>query len=140
MLLKKHGDELARLLLRLAVGGLLLPHGLGKLFGWFGGPGIMGFQAELAHFGLPSHLALAWLLAGVQTVGAGLLVVGLWTRASAVIVAAFLLTTVVLNLPNGWFWMARGIEYPVLWTAAALCIALLGAGRWSIDAQRAKAP
>ena len=42
------------LVLRLAAGGFLLPHGLGKLLGWFGGPGIAGFAAELQHFGLPS--------------------------------------------------------------------------------------
>ena len=34
--------DLARLLVRLVVGGLVAGHGAQKLFGWFGGPGPEG--------------------------------------------------------------------------------------------------
>ncbi|VFR80497.1 FIG00545367: hypothetical protein [plant metagenome] len=126
--------DMGRLLLRLVVGGFLLPHGLGKLFGWFGGPGLAGFGAELQHVGLPSAAPLPLLLAAAQTLAGFCVAIGFLTRPAAVLAALFLATTVLLNLGNGWFWMARGIEYPLMWTLAALAVALLGAGKVSLDA------
>jgi putative oxidoreductase len=127
------------LMLRLAAGGLLLPHGLGKLLGWFGGPGLDGFAAELAAFGLPSGWGLPLGLALVQVLAGALIVLGLWARAAALAAAGFLAVTVVLAVPNGWFWMSRGVEYPLLWTCACLVIAMLGPGTWSLDPPRAAA-
>lgn len=130
------GLDPALLLLRLTGGGFLLPHGLGKLFGWFGGPGLRGFAGELQHFGLPSAMPLPLLLAVIQ-VGAGLAVLlGAWTRAGAALAAAFIATTVLLNLPNGWFWMHGGVEYPLLWLACLLALVFAGGGRWSLDGAR----
>lgn len=126
--------DVGRLLLRVAAGGFLLPHGLGKLLGWFGGPGLAGFAAELQHFGLPSAAPLPLLLAAAQTLAGLFVLIGFLTRSAAVVAALFLATTVLLNLGNGWFWMARGIEYPLMWSLAALAVALLGTGRYSLDA------
>lgn len=126
--------DLGLLLLRVAAGGFLLPHGLGKLFGAFGGPGLSGFATELQGFGLPSTAPIPLLLAAVQTVAGLLLTLGLYARISAVVAASFVAATVVLNLPHGWFWMHGGIEYPLMWSAALLSIALLGAGSYSLDA------
>jgi putative oxidoreductase len=128
--------DIGRLLLRLSAGGFLLPHGLGKLLGWFGGPGLVGFAAELQHFGLPAAAPLPLLLAAVQTLAGALVAIGLFTRTAAVVAAGFLAVTVALNAGHGWFWMHSGIEYPLLWTLATLAVALLGAGRWSLDAWR----
>ncbi len=132
----RYGDtqDAGALLLRLTVGGFLLPHGLGKLFGWFDGPGLAGFAAELQDFGLLSAPPLPLLLALAQTLAGLFVAVGLWTRVAALAAAAFLAVTVALNAANGWFWMHGGIEYPLLWTIAALAVALLGAGRHSVDA------
>lgn len=125
--------DVGLLLLRLAVGGFLLPHGLGKVFGWFGGPGLQGFAHELREHGLPAAAPLPQLLAALQTLAGLCLVAGLWTRGSALAAAAFLAATVVLNRRHGWYWMRGGIEYPLLWTLAALCIALLGPGPFSLE-------
>lgn len=121
------------LLLRLGAGGWLLPHGLGKLFGWFGGSGLAGFARELAQFGLPAATPWPGLIACLQT-GLGLvLVFGLRTHASAAIAALFLAVTTVLNRGGGWFWMNGGVEFPLFWTLVLVAIALLGAGGWSLD-------
>ncbi|MGN6153687.1 MAG: DoxX family protein [Lysobacteraceae bacterium] len=128
--------DLGLLLLRLVVGGFLLPHGLGKLFGWFGGPGLDGFAAELQGFGLPSAAPLPLLLAAVQTLAGLCVAIGLFARASALLAAGFLAATVALNLAHGWFWMHGGIEYPLMWTLAMAAIALLGPGAHAFDARR----
>lgn len=126
--------DLGLLLLRLAAGGFLLPHGLGKLFGWFGGPRLSGFAIELRDFGLPSARPLPLLLAVMQTLPGLLIVTGLYTTIAAIVAAGFMAGTVALNRGRGWFWMHGGIEYPLLWTTALLALALLGGGQWSIDA------
>lgn len=127
-------SDLGLLLLRLTAGGFLLPHGLGKLFGWLGGPGLAGFANELHAFGLPAFEPLPLVLACVQTVAGLFVALGLFTRTSAVVASGFLATTVALNLSHGWFWMHGGIEYPLLWTVSMASIALLGAGRLALDA------
>ncbi len=133
---RPHATSAGMLILRLAAGGFLLPHGLGKLLGWFGGSGIAGFAAELQHFGLPSAAPLPLLLAALQTALGLLVVVGAFTRIAALGSAAFLGVTVALNLSHGWFWMHGGIEYPVLWLLANLAVALTGPGNLSVDALR----
>ncbi|WP_313919574.1 DoxX family membrane protein [Tahibacter sp.] len=126
-------------LLRLAAGGFLLPHGLGKLFSALG-PGLAGFRAELRGLGLPAGGPLPALLALAQA-GSGLFVlIGWQTRPAALFAAAFIATTVVLARDNGWYWMHRGVEYPLFWLLALLALALLGPGAWSLDTQLGAPP
>ncbi|APO94062.1 DoxX family protein [Xanthomonas vesicatoria] len=130
------GLAAALLMLRIAGGGFLLPHGLGKLLGWFGGPGLAGFAAELQQFGFPSVPPLPLLLALVQTLSGLAVLLGLWTRASAALAAVFIATTVVVAVPKGWFWMHGGMEYPSMWLLVLLALAAAGGGAWSLDGLR----
>ncbi|WP_369039021.1 DoxX family protein [Stenotrophomonas maltophilia] len=128
-----HGLDLALLMLRAVAGGFLLPHALGKLLGWFNGPGLAGFAAELRGFGLPAAAPLPLLLALLQVLSGLAVLVGWQTRFAALAAAAFIAFTALLALPRGWFWMRGGAEYPLLWTAALLAIALAGPGTWAVD-------
>lgn len=125
--------DAALLLQRAVAGGFLLPHGLAKLLGWFGGPGITGFAAELQTFGFPSSAPIPFLLAALQTLLGVLVLLGAWTRLSAVLAVLFIAVTVLVAVPNGWFWNHHGIEYPLFWTAILLSLVLTGGGRWSLD-------
>ncbi|MDO7932180.1 DoxX family protein [Xanthomonas euvesicatoria pv. eucalypti] len=133
------GLSSALLMLRIAGGGFLLPHGLGKLLGWFGGPGLTGFAAELQQFGLPSAAPLPLLLALMQTLSGLTVLLGMWTRASAALAALFIATTVLVAIPNGWFWMHGGMEYPLMWMVVLLSLAAVGGGDWSLDRLRRRA-
>ncbi|WP_372381687.1 DoxX family protein [Xanthomonas sp. NCPPB 1068] len=130
------GSAAALLMLRIAGGGFLLPHGLGKLLGWFGGPGLGGFAAELQQFGLPSTTPLPLVLALVQTLSGLAVLLGLWTRMSAALAALFIATTVLVAMPKGWFWMHGGMEYPSMWLLVLLALVAAGAGPWSLDGLR----
>lgn len=123
-------------MLRIAGGGFLLPHGLGKLLGWFGGPGLTGFAAELQQFGLPSAAPLPLLLALVQSLSGLAVLLGVWTRFSAALAALFIATTVLVAVPKGWFWMHGGVEYPLMWMVVLLAVAAVGGGDWSLDRLR----
>ena len=103
------GLDLGLLVLRLGAGGFLLPHALGKLFGWFNGPGLSGFADELRGFGLPAPAPAPLLLAVLQVLCGVAVLLGWQTRMAASVAALFLATTAVLALPKGWFWM-RGVQ------------------------------
>ncbi|MBV6897503.1 DoxX family protein [Xanthomonas campestris pv. olitorii] len=132
------GLSSALLMLRIASGGFLLPPGLGKLLGWFGGPGLIGFAAELQQFGFPSAAPLPLLLALMQTLSGLAVLLGM-TRASAALAALFIATTVLVAIPNGWFWMHGGMEYPLMWMVVLLSLAAAGGGDWSRDRLRRRA-
>jgi len=82
-----HGLDLALLMLRVAAGGFLLPHALGKLFGWFGGPGLAGFATELRGFGLPAVAPLPLLLSLLQVLSGLAVLLGWQTRIAALAAA-----------------------------------------------------
>ncbi|MGY8562833.1 DoxX family protein [Paracidovorax citrulli] len=127
------GLDLGLLVLRLGAGGFLLPHALGKLFGWFNGPGLAGFADELRGFGLPAPAPAPLLLALLQVLCGVAVLLGWQTRMAASVAALFLATTAVLALPKGWFWMRGGVEYPVFWTLALCAIALAGPGALALQ-------
>ncbi|WP_202843445.1 DoxX family protein [Luteimonas saliphila] len=125
--------DTALVTLRIAAGGFLLPHGLAKLFGWFDGPGLSGFAAELQGFALPSFAPFPGILAFLQTLLGLSVLLGAWTRLSATLAMVFIGVTVILNISNGWFWNHHGAEYPVFWSLVLFSLLLMGGGHYSLD-------
>jgi putative oxidoreductase len=131
-------DDPALLPLRLALGLVMLAHGVQKAFGWFNG---FGFEATLGFFasiGVPTPVAL--LVIALETVGALALMAGFFGRLMALGHAAIMLSAVLLiHLENGFYmnWdgaqAGAGIEFLVLATAIALTIFIKGSGAWSLD-------
>ena len=118
------------LLLRLGVGTLMLFHGIFKLthgVAWISGP--------LGAVGLP-----AWLSYGVyvaEVLAPILLIVGLWARPAALVIALDMFMAIFLARradvakinPMGGAW---AIEVELLYLVGALAIALMGSGRYGI--------
>ncbi|MEU4746118.1 DoxX family protein, partial [Actinosynnema sp. NPDC023658] len=71
------GPDIGLLVLRLALGGAFVVHGLQKVFGLFGGPGIDGFAQYLQSAGFREARILAWVTGVTELAGGGLLVLGL---------------------------------------------------------------
>lgn len=126
-------DGLAWLALRATTGLLLMPHGAQKLFGMFGGGGITGTAGFLESVGYPAPTLMAILIGVVEFFGGLMITTGFMTRFAAVAVAVFMGFAVLFHLGNGFFWTARGFEYPVLWGIAAIFFAVKGGGAYSID-------
>jgi len=124
-----HYDDFGKLVLRLAVSVLLLMHGLHKLT-----DGIAGISAMVHANGWPG-----WIAYGVyvgEIIAPVLIIIGLLTRVSALVVVVNMLVAIYLvhghqlfhlTKHGGWY-----LELQGLYLFGALAIALLGAGRFSI--------
>ena len=125
--------EYAEPILRIALGGVLIPHGMQKLFGAFGG---MGYTANAALFNKLGYAPGAFwgtLVGCTEFIGGILLVIGLFTRFAAAAVVIFMLTAIHFTSAKGFFWSAGGMEYPILIGVCALFFLIRGGGVWSLD-------
>jgi putative oxidoreductase len=122
--------DLAVLVTRVAVGLVFFAHGWQKLFT----NGIDGTAAFFDQIGVPAASAAAWFAALVELAGGAALIVGL-----AVPVAGLLLVVDMVgafafgHAGAGLFVDQGGAELVLVLGAAALLLAVLGAGRYSID-------
>src|SRR3977135_144099 len=119
-------------ILRIALGGVLIPHGCQKLFGLFGG---MGFTANAALFDKLGYTPGAFwgtLVGCTELVGGILLVLGLFTRFAAAAVVICMITAIHFTSAKGFFWSAGGWEYPLLIGICALFFLIRGGGASSL--------
>ncbi|WP_432548240.1 DoxX family protein [Kineococcus sp. SYSU DK004] len=122
--------DLALLLTRVAVGAVFVAHGWQKL----STNGIEGTAAFFDSVGIPAATAAAWFSALVELVGGAALVVGL-----AVPVAGLLLLVnmvgafAFVHAGSGLFVDQGGYELVLVLGAVSLLLAVVGAGRYSLD-------
>lgn len=129
--------DLALFVLRVAVGGVVMAHGLLK-FGWVGSGGSIGGVAGWFHsIGLRPGIFWALVAALAESVGGLLMILGLGGPIGPGVVAADLVVvTIVAHVAQG-FWAGGGKvgwEFPVPLAAGAFAVALIGNGNWSLDA------
>ena len=124
----KFAEDTAKLVLRLCLGVLMLFHGVAKIAG--GPAGIIGLVEKA---GLPGALGYGVYIG--EVVAPLLLIVGLWSRAAAAVIAINMVFAVflvhrgellTLNNSGGWVLELQGFYF-----VTALAVMLLGAGRFS---------
>ncbi len=136
--------DLGLLVLRVAVGGVVLAHGLLKI-GW---PVSMGSRGSAAVHGVAGFFGglgfwppMFWALTAIvaEIGGSLLMILGLGGPiGSGLVFGDMVIVTIVAHMPAG-FWAGggkqiAGVEFPIPLTAGALAIALIGSGGWSLDA------
>jgi putative oxidoreductase len=132
-------DSYNWLLLRVALGIVMLGHGLQKAFGLFGG---FGWNDTIGYFtgtvGLPAWLSAFIIL--IESLGAVLLIIGLAGRINAALMAIVMAGAFFVDhLPNGFFmnWFGNhkgeGYEFDILFWAIALIVTINGSGKFSVD-------
>jgi putative oxidoreductase len=127
--------EFAEPILRIALGGVLIPHGMQKLFGAFGGMGLHANAALFEKIGYSPGIFWGTLVGLTELVGGIMLVIGLFTRFAAAAVLIFMLTAIKFTSAKGFFWSNGGMEYPLLIGVCALYFVIRGSGPWSVDHQ-----
>jgi len=132
------GDSFASTVLRLALGFMILPHGLQKTLGWFGGYGFKGTMGYLTgQVGAPWIFALLAILA--ESVGGLMLIAGFGTRLAALGVGGVMLVAAAMHWSNGFFmnWFGNqkgeGVEFHLLALGIVVALLILGGGKWSVD-------
>lgn len=123
-------------LLRFVFGVVILTHGLPKALGISHGS-MADPMAGSTHLiqnvmGLPLAPQLAFLVMLLETIGALMLAVGLWSRPIALAITIEMIG-ICYALGPTWPWIDRGIEYPLLMAFLALYIAVRGSGSFSVD-------
>jgi putative oxidoreductase len=125
--------DLAILILRLGLGIMFTGHGLQKVFGLFGGPGIKGFSGMLSGLGFAPAMFFAYLVGYIELLGGLSLILGISTRiSSALLLIVMLVAAYKVHLAKGFFLSNGGFEY--VFIIATICIALIiiGGGKYSI--------
>lgn len=122
--------DLGLLLLRIALGGLMLFHGMHKLIY---GVGFIGDM--LAAIGLPSFIAYGSLLA--ELVASLMIICGIWTRLASVVFAGNMVVAILMTHASEMFSlspMTGGlvIELPLLYLLGAAVLCLTGGGRFAV--------
>jgi putative oxidoreductase len=121
-------------LLRIAVGGFFIGHGLQKLKGWFGGGGIDGTGQMFESLGLRPGKVHAGAAGVAEAGGGAMLVTGFLTPVAAGMLTGTMTVAVhKVHWRKGPWISNQGYEYNAVLTAAALAIAAEGPGPLSLD-------
>jgi len=124
-------EDWGKLVLRLAVGGLLLFHGIFKAqngVAWMAGP--------LSAVGLPAFLGYGTFVG--EIVAPILAILGKYTRIAGLIMAFDLLMAILLVQRERMFSVSPqggglGVELEMFFLLGGLAIALLGSGRYALS-------
>jgi putative oxidoreductase len=118
-------QPLGLLLLRLAIALIFIYHGYPKL----AHPGSM--DAMFIQHGLPGYFAT---IAGVfETFGGGLIIIGLFTRAAALVLALEMAVALWKVHLVGGIMAVRNYEFPLMLAVSCFALATVGAGMASAD-------
>ncbi len=131
-------DDIGLFIARISLGIVILPHGLQKLLGLFGGPGFSGTVDFFVGSGLPSAVAILIIIA--ESFGALGLILGFFSRLAAFGITLIMLGAIfMVHIQNGFFmnWFGNqageGFEYHLLALGLSLVVLIKGGGKWSVD-------
>jgi len=125
-------SDLGKLVLRLALGILILLHGIAKLKG-----GLAGIEGMVAAQGLPTFLAYGALVG--EVLAPLMLILGFYARIGALLVVVNMLFALalahvgqlgMLNEQGGW-----ALELQGMFLFAALAVAFMGGGRFALSSK-----
>lgn len=128
-------ENIGKLILRLSIGVLLLMHGLFKLIN-----GIDGVGRMVTNVGWPYFIAYGVLIG--EVLAPALIILGVLTRLSAVVIAINMIIAIYLVHLNDIWTITKsgawGLELQALFLFGAVAIAFLGAGNYSLGGSRGR--
>jgi putative oxidoreductase len=116
------------LALRIALGIIFVAHGYPKLAHLRGGEQMQSFFVE---HGLPGYFV--YIAGVIETFGGGLLLLGLFTRAAALLLSIEMCVAIwKVHSAHGYL-AVRDYEFPLTLATACFALATVGAGMISVD-------
>lgn len=123
-------DDLAKLILRCAIGFLMIFHGVAKLQ-----HGVDPMMGMLEGKGLPSFIAYGVYIG--EVIAPIMLIIGYKVRLAAIIIIATMITAIWLVFADKIFTLTKmgGLttELSMFYILTSLAVFFLGAGKYSID-------
>jgi putative oxidoreductase len=124
-------EDIGKLLIRIAVGGLILFHGFFKIV-----HGVEWIKSPLGAFGLPGFLAYGTYIA--EIVAPIIILLGFRARFAALVIAFDMVMAIVLVLRQNIFAVKQagggwGIELEAFFLLASLALFFMGAGKYSVS-------
>lgn len=125
-------EDIGKLILRVSIAGLMLFHGVFKLFN-----GIDGIKGLVTQAGLPEFLAYGVYFG--EIVFPILIIIGLYTRISSIFFALTMVFAIFLAHSNEIFVLGKTggpvIELALIYLLTSISIMFIGAGKYSLDAK-----
>jgi len=126
--------DLAQLILRLALGGLMAGHGAQKLFGAFGGGGLPGTEKMMDKMGFQPASRWAFAASGSEFLGGSLTALGLLSPLGPLaVIAPMVVATGTAHAGKPIWGSQGGAELPITNLAIASALFLAGPGAISLD-------
>ncbi|MEX2179971.1 MAG: DoxX family protein [Gemmatimonadaceae bacterium] len=123
-------DDLGKLILRLAIGVLLLLHGIFKLRN-----GIGWMEGMLGGIGLPAFVGYGVYVG--EVVAPLLVIAGKFTRLAGIVIAFNMMAAVLLALRDRILTLNQGggwaIELEMLFLLGGVCLFFFGSGRFALS-------
>lgn len=124
--------DIAKLILRLSVGIMILFHGFEKIIN-----GVSGVKQLTASAGLPEFLAYGVYIG--EVVVPILIILGLYARVASVVLAFNMLVAIFLAYGGSLFVLGKHgaplIELPFLYLVMSILIFLLGSGKYAVNSR-----
>ncbi len=128
-------DDVGKLVLRLALGILILLHGIAKLI-----HGIGFIENLVMGLGLPAFFA--WAVYVGEVIAPIAVIIGIYTRIGGILIALNMLVAIALVHAQEIFQLSKSggwqLELQGMFLFGAIAVALLGAGRFSVGGANGK--
>ncbi len=116
-------------ILRVAVGTVFLVHGAQKLFSF----GLTGLTGAFEGMGVPLPAVAAAFATSVELLGGLALILGLFTRVAAPLLAINMLGALLFVHIGAGFFLPEGYEFVLTLLAASVALTLTGPGALALD-------
>lgn len=123
--------DLARLLLRISLGVLILFHGIHKMI-----HGISGVKAMVSAVGAPEFFAYGVYIG--EVIAPIFIILGLYARVASAVVGINMLVAIFLAYGFSFSLTKHGglaMELPLLYLIMSLLIVLLGSGKYGVNSK-----
>jgi len=125
-------NDIARLVLRLSVGIMMLFHGLEKIIN-----GISGIKHLVVKAGLPEFIAYGVYIG--EVIVPIFIILGLYARVASLFLALNMMMAIFLAYGNSFYTLGKNgapiAELPIFYFLLAIVIFLLGSGKYAVNSK-----